>query len=177
MYSNVLDYVRACEISLKTKTSKHQRRAELKPLEVVPAFCRVHNDFVGLSPETSDKYKHLLVIVDSSTFFPEAFPTKTTSAEEVAQILYKEIICRYVAIRNLVTDGGSLFRNKLIAELCKLLKIKHTFSSPHYPQGDGKCERMNQTLIKSLRLECKNQSKWQIEQIKSRQFCFLTEPV
>jgi len=90
----------------------------LKPLEVVPAFCRVHIDFVGPLPETTDKYKHLLVIVDSSTLFPEAFPTKTTTAEEVAQILYKEIICRYGAIQNLVTDGGSSFRNKLIAELC-----------------------------------------------------------
>jgi len=55
---------------------------------------------------------------------------------------------------------GSSFRNKLIAELCKLLKIKHTFSSPHHPQGDGKCERMNHTLIKSLHLECKNQTEW-----------------
>jgi len=69
MYSSVLDYVRACEICQKTKTSKHQKRAPLKPLEVVPAFCRVHIDFFGPLPQTSDKYKHLLVIVDSSTLF------------------------------------------------------------------------------------------------------------
>jgi len=100
------------------------------------------------------------VAVDSTTSWPEAFPTKTTSAEEVAQILYKEIICRYGTIENLVTDGGSFFHNKLIAELCKLLKIKHTFSSPHHPQGDEKCERKNQTIIKLLRLECKDQTEW-----------------
>jgi len=160
MYSSVLDYVRACEICQKTKTSKHQKRAPLKPLEVVPAFGRVHLDFVGPLPETPDKYKHILVVIDSSTLWPEAFPTKTTSAEEIAQILYKEIICRYGTMHHIVTDGGSSFCNKLIAELCKLLKIKHTFSSPHDPQGDGKCERMNQTLIKSLRLECKKQTEW-----------------
>jgi len=114
---------------------------------VVPAFCRVHLDFIGPLPATPKKYKHLLVIVDSTTLWPEAFPTKSTSAKEVAQILYKEIICRYGAIQNLVTDVGSSFRHKLIAELCKLLKIKHTFSSPHHPEGDGKCERMNQTIF------------------------------
>lgn len=92
--------------------------------------------------------------------WPEAFPTKSTSAEEVAQILDKEIFCRYGAIQNLVSDGGSSFRNKLIAELWKLLKIKHTFSSSHHPQGDGKYERMNQTIIKSLRLVCNNQYEW-----------------
>jgi len=144
----------------------------VEAVEVVPAFCRVHLDFVGPLPETSEKYKHLLVIVDdSTTLWPERFPTKTTSAEEVAQILYKEIICRYGAIRNLVTDGGSSFRNKLIAELCKLLKIKHTFSSPHHPQGVGKCERMNQTLIKSLRLVCNKQTE-RVDRIPTALFSY-----
>jgi len=114
------------------KTPK-TRTIETVGSSLVPAFCRMHIDFVGPLPETSDKYKHLLVIVDSSTLFPEAFPTKTTTVEEVAQIFYKEIICRYGAIQNLVTDRWSSFRNKLIAELCKLLKMKHAFSSPHHP--------------------------------------------
>jgi len=36
-------------------------------LEVVSAFGRVHLDFIGPLPETSEKYKHLLVAVDSTT--------------------------------------------------------------------------------------------------------------
>jgi len=47
--------------------------------------------------------------------------------------------------KNLVTDWGSSFHNKL---------------SPHHPEGDGKYERMNQTIIKSLRLVCNNQTEW-----------------
>jgi len=61
MYSSVLDYVRACETCQKTKASKHQKRAPLKPLEVIPAFGRVHLDFVGPMPETPDKYRHILL--------------------------------------------------------------------------------------------------------------------
>jgi len=67
MYSSVLSYVRVCETCQKTKTSKHQKRAPLKPLEVAPAFGRVHLDFIGPLPTISDGYKHLLVIVDSTT--------------------------------------------------------------------------------------------------------------
>ena len=63
-------------------------------------------------------------------------------------------------MRQILTDGGSSFKNKLIAELCKLFKIKHTISSPHHPQMDGKCERMNKTIIESLRLVCKDQTDW-----------------
>ena len=99
-------------------------------------------------------------MVDSTTLYVEAFPTKSTTAEEVAEILYKEIIARYGVMRELLSDHGSSFKNKLIAQLCKLLNIKHRFSSPHHPQTDGKAERMVQTVIRSLKLICDNQTQW-----------------
>jgi len=99
-------------------------------LEIQPAFYHLHLDFVGPLPKTTEGFRHILVIVDSTTLWVEAFLTKTTSAEEVAHILYKKIISRFGVMRQILTDQGSSFRNKLIAELCKLLKIKHTFSSP-----------------------------------------------
>jgi len=90
----------------------------------------------------------------------EAFPTKSTTAEEVAEILYKEIIARYGVMRELLSDQGLSFKNKLIAQLCKLLNIKHRFSSPYQPQTDGKAERMVQTVITSLKLICDTQTQW-----------------
>ena len=92
--------------------------------------------------------------------YVEAFPTKGTTAEEVTQVLYKEVISRYGVMRELLSDRGTSFRNRLIAQLCKLLNIKHRFSSPHHPQTDGKAERMIQTVVRSLKLVCKDQSEW-----------------
>jgi len=43
----------------------------------------------------------MLVIVDSTTLWVEAFPTKTTSAEEVAHIQYKEKISRFGVMRQI----------------------------------------------------------------------------
>ena len=160
MYSAVLQYVASCALCQKTKTSQHQKRAPLKPLEVVEPFGRVHMDFVGPLPQTTEGYRHILIVVDSTTLYVEAFPTKSTTAEEVAEILYKEIIARYGVMREILTDQGSSFKNKLIAQLCKLLNIKHRFSSPHHPQTDGKAERMVQTVIRSLRLICDTQTQW-----------------
>ena len=110
-----------------------EKKASLKPLEVVEPFGRVHMDFVGPLPQTTEGYRHILIVVDSTTLYVEAFPTKSTTAEEVAEILYKEIIARYGVMRELLTNQGSSFRNKLIAQLCKLLHIKHRFSSPQPP--------------------------------------------
>jgi len=86
----------------------------------VEPFGQVHIDHVGPLPNTPEGFRHLLVIVDSTTLLYEAFPTKFTTAEETASILYREIICRYGAMKAIETDGGPAFRNKLMAELCKL---------------------------------------------------------
>jgi len=156
----VIQYVASCALCQKTKTSPHRRRAPLKPLEVVEPFGRVHMDFVGPLPQTNDGFRHILVIVDSTSLYVEAFPTRSTTAEEVAEILYKEIIARYGVMRELLSDQGTSFKNKLVAQLCKLLNIKHRFSSSHHPQTDGKAERMIQTVIRSLKLICENQTQW-----------------
>jgi len=160
MYSTVMQYVASCALCQRTKTSPHRKKAPLKPLEVVEPFGRVHMDFVGPLPQTPEGYRHILIVVDSTTLYVEAFPTKSTTAEEVAEILYKEIIARYEVMRELLSDQGSSFKNKLIAQLCKLLNIKHRFSSAYHPQTDGKAERMVQTVIRSLKLICDNQTQW-----------------
>jgi len=160
MYSTVLQYVASCALCQRTKTSQHRKKAPLKPLEVVEPFGRVHMDFVGPLPQTIEGYRHILIVVDSTTLYVKAFPTKSTTAEEVAEILYKEIIARYGVMRELLSDQGSSFKNKLIAQLCKLLNIKHRFSSAYHSQTDGKAERMVQTVIRSLKLICDTQTQW-----------------
>ena len=85
----------------KTKTSQHRKKAPLKPLEVVEPFGRVHMDFVGPLPQTTEGYRHILIVVDSTTLYVEAFPTKSTTAKEVAEI---EIIARYGVMRELLSD-------------------------------------------------------------------------
>ena len=48
-------------------------------------------DFVGPLPQTTEGYRHILIVVDSTTLYVEAFPTKSSTAEEVSEILYKEL--------------------------------------------------------------------------------------
>ena len=79
----------------KRRQSSHLRKAPLAPLPIVEPFGRVHIDHVGPLPKTSEGFHYLLVVIDSTTLFCEAFPCKTTTAEETANILYREIICRY----------------------------------------------------------------------------------
>jgi len=129
MYTSSLHYVNLCDVCQHTKSSTSSQKAPLKPLPIVGPFQRVHIDHVGPLDVTKNGNRHLLVIVDSFSGWPEAFPAKSTSAEEVADIIYREIISRYGMFDQLVTDQARGYRNKLVEQLCKLLKTKHVLAA------------------------------------------------
>ena len=50
-----------------------------------------------LGPLVADKAgnKFILLVVEAMSGFSEAFPIKSQTAVEIADVLYKDIICRY----------------------------------------------------------------------------------
>ena len=113
MYSDIQAYVKSCLECQRSKMDKHARQPPLHPIPPEEApFDRIHMDFLGPLKETKEGYKYI-VIIDSFSKFPEAFPTFTQEAMEVAKILYNGIICWYGAPRSILTDKGQCFMSKL----------------------------------------------------------------
>ena len=52
------------------------------------------------------------------------------------------------------TDQGKNFGSDLIKELCKLLKMDKTRTSPYHPQGNGEVERHNRVIADVLSKYC-----------------------
>ena len=50
-----------------------------------------------------------------------------------------------------VSDQGSEFVNDVIDGFCKGLGIPHKLTAVYNPRSNGKVERLNQTLVSSLR--------------------------
>ena len=50
--------------------------------------------------------------------------------------------------RAIVTDHGSHFKNKMMAELSVKLGFHHNNSTPYYPQANGQVEAINKVLKK-----------------------------
>ena len=113
MYSDSLRYVKSCHLCQRTKTSTRSRKAPLKPLEVFSPFDRIHVDHIGPLPLANNGYRYLLVIVDSCSGWPEVYPTVTTSTEEVAEILYKEIVTRYGVFSSIISDQVRSYKNRI----------------------------------------------------------------
>ena len=123
------------------------------PLQLEPAvrpLQRVAMDIMGPLPETSRGNKYILVIADYFTKWSEAYPIPNMEAITVAKCLVNEFICRFGVPEQLHSDQGRNFESKVIKNICDLLQIRKTRTSPYHPQSDGLVERFNRTLLNLL---------------------------
>ncbi|KAL0148421.1 hypothetical protein M9458_056231 [Cirrhinus mrigala] len=121
----------------------------LLPIIEVP-FERIGLDLVGPLPKSARGHEHILVIVDYATRYPEAVPLRKATAKAIAQELF--LLASRVGIPSeILTDQGTLFMSRLMADLCRLLRVKQLKTTVYHPQTDGLVERFNQTLKQMLR--------------------------
>ena len=111
---------------------------------------RVAMDILGPLPETDRGNKYILVIGDYFTKWKEAHAMPNMEAITVARIFVNEFICRFGAPEQLHTDQGRNFESALLKEICKLLGITKTRTTPYHPQSDGMIERFNRTILNML---------------------------
>ncbi|XP_033758300.1 protein NYNRIN-like [Pecten maximus] len=95
MYQEIKDYVQGCEICQQTIRHSAGRPTPLNPMPVEDVFSRWHMDILGGLPTTTEKYKYILLVVNSASKWCEALPLKTQAATEIANVLFKEIFTRY----------------------------------------------------------------------------------
>jgi hypothetical protein len=161
MFQMVKDYVDSCDVCQRSKVDRHQKPPPLHPLPVEDTFTRVHIDILGPLPKTKEGHQYVLLIIDSFSKWPEAFPLVTQEASEIASILYHEYITRYGAPHVIVSDRGKNFMSKLVSALCELFQIKRFYTSSYHPQTNSTVERTNSTLANTLRAYVdKNQENW-----------------
>ncbi len=108
-------------------------------------------DILGPFPESNQGNIYILVVGDYFTRWMEAFAIPNQEATTVARILTQEVFCRFSPPEQLHSDQGRQFESELIAEVCKLLGIAKTRTTPYHPQSDGLVERFNRTLLSMLR--------------------------
>ena len=72
-------------------------------------------------------------------------------ASTVAKLLVEQLFSRFGVPDQLHSDQARQFESKLFAEMCNLLQIDKTRTTPYHPQSDGMVERFNKTLCSMLR--------------------------
>lgn len=161
MHEETIQYIKSCDKCQKSKTNRNRRPVPLTPIPVGEPFERIHVDILCSLPKTKDGFQYILLVVDSCTKWVEGFPLRTQEAKEIADILFKEIICRCGAPSYIVSDRGRNFMSKLISALCELFSITRHHTSSYHPQTNSTVERTNSVLAQALRTQLdKDQKDW-----------------
>ena len=150
MKEDVRSFIRKCEACARRKSTGKKRRAPLQQRRSGSPMERIALDILGPLPETNDGNKYIMVVGDYYTKFVEAYPIPDEKASTVAPKLVEEFMCRYGVPREIHTDQGRNFESQLFKEVCQILGIKKTRTTPYNPKSDGMIERFNRTLLDML---------------------------
>ena len=139
-------WCQCCVECQKRKAPSMQPRAPMKQYLVGCPLQRVALDILGPLPESSHGNKYILICTDYFTRWTEAFPKPNQEARTVADLFMREFISRYGVPHQIHTDQGRQFESQLFQNLCSMLGINKTRTTPLHPQSDGLVERFNRTL-------------------------------
>ena len=132
------------------KSPTKKRRAPLQGVITGYPMQMVAVDITGPFPRTTNGNSYILVVSDYFTRWAEAYAIPNQEAATVADKLVEEFFCRFSIPEQLHSDQGRQFESNLMQEICKLLNIYKSRTTPYHPQSDGLVERLNRTLISML---------------------------
>ena len=133
----------------------------MKSYVLVDRFERIAADLSGPYPTSANGNSYILVVSDYFTKLTEQYPLPNIKASTVADHLFRGWIKHYGCPREIHSDQGRQFESALFKEVCALLQIGKTRTSPVHPRSDGIVEQANRTVNNILsKYVSENQRDW-----------------
>jgi hypothetical protein len=92
----------------------------------------------------------VLCLTDAFTKYAVMSAIDNKEASTVRKNIFEHWICKFGTPLEFVLDNGKEFCNNLAKELYSLLKIKHSTTTPYWPQCNSQAEVANKTIQKYL---------------------------
>lgn len=162
MKQQMSNYIKRCPTCQLSKTSNKNVKV---PMVITTTsntpFEKIFMDIVGSLPRTNGNNSFIITLQDDLTKFSWAIPAENYESNTVAYHFVTQFICLHGIPNSVVTDCGTEFLSKVFTEVCRLLKIKKSSTSPYHPQSNGSLERSHRTLGEYLRnVVSKDQLNW-----------------
>ena len=163
MKSEVRQYIRQCNTCAALKKPIKAPRAPLGTIKVGAPWDVVATDYLGPLPVTPRGNKYILVLSDYFTKYVEIIAVPDQTAETCASRILNEFISRWGCPLSILSDQGRNYESKVFRELCRMLQIRKTRTSPHNPKCNGQVERFNWTLKRMIKAYlCEDQNDWDL---------------
>ena len=103
--------------------------------------------------------QYILLAVDYVSKWVEAISTPTNDAKVVLKFLKNNIFNRFGSPRDIISDEGTHFCNKLFDALLLKYGVKHITTLAYHPQKNGQAEISNREVKKILEKTVSGSSK------------------
>jgi hypothetical protein len=126
-------------------------------------FYRWSCDLVGELPQTSRGNVYIMIMIEHFSKWVELVALPDKSSHSTSQAFLQQVLSRFGACAECLTDQGSEFRGEF-QDLLDHALIDHRRTSRDHPQADGLAKRMVQTCKKGLRKICltRNEEDWDL---------------
>lgn len=148
MYRDIREWCDQCYACQRRKSPVPHHRAPMRTSLAQRPFQRVAADILEL-PITSKGNRYVLAVEDYFTKFVNLYAIADQRATTVAECLLS-FVMEHGVIEMLHTDMGRQFESEVIRQLCVMLGVKKTHTTPYNPKSDGMVERLNRTVINQL---------------------------
>ena len=122
----------------------------MQPIICTEPMELVHIDYVRMEVTVAvnekPMVKNILVVMDHSTGYVQAFVMKNHMMRITVRMLYNNYFLVSGFLQHLMLDQGTEFCRKVIATMCSLLGVKKIQTMLYHPQMNGSAERVHQTL-------------------------------
>ena len=149
---------RKCSIN---KKPHRKAKAKLGTFHAGVPMERIHLDILGPFPKSHSGNVYILMLVDQFTKWLECYPLPDKNVETIAKAMVEGFIARFGCPLQIHTDQGWNFTGNLFTQVCQLLQIVKTRTTPYHPASNAQVERFNKTLLQIIRAYLKgNQRTW-----------------
>ena len=155
-WKDVQSWCRTRPTCTTRKTPAPKGRAPLGTIHAGYPMQIVAVNILGPLPKSDAGNSYILVAGDYFTWWMEAYPIPNQEAVTVAKTLIDHLFSRFSTPEQLHSDQGRQFESNLLAEVCQILGIRKTCTTPYNSQCDGLVERFKQTLLDMLAITTKD---------------------
>ena len=99
------------------------------------------------------------MVIDQFTKWLECYPIPNQIAETVAII--DGFIARFGCLLELHTNQGRNMDGNLVRQICRILQIQKTRTTPYHPASNSQVERYNSLILQTIRcFITRQQNRW-----------------
>ena len=159
LHEDINGWVASCDECGAIKEPPKHAKAPLGSMPVGAPLDRLATDILGPLPETPRGNRFILVVSDSFTKWVEIFAVPDFTAVTCAERILNEVIGRFGCPYDIHSVQGRNYESHIFAELCHLLEIRKTQTTPGNPRCNGQVERFNRTLVRMIKAYLKGQQR------------------